>query len=108
MPPPYTRDWVAEWTAVGLRFPTGREPLEAVSMRRAAAEVVRRLGDLESKVPPTYELDETVRRVGHCLERIGSLHDVAPRHLRRAPWEFFHPKDRPAGWLGHDDALVRA
>ncbi len=107
-PPPYTREWIAEWTAVGSRFSAQREPIEPVHMRRAAAEVVRRLGDLESKVPPTYELDETVRRLTVAWKESGALGDVEPRHLRRAPWAFFHPKDRPGGWLGRDGALVRA
>lgn len=106
--PPFTREWVTEWIAVGLRLPVQRDPIEPVQMRRVAAEVARRLGNLESKIPPIYELDETVRILAAAWEASRALHDVAPRQLRRAPWAFFHPKDRPDRWLGRDGALVRA
>ncbi len=106
--PPPAREWLAEWTAAGLRLPAMREPLAPVNVRRAAQAVERILGDLEPKTPPTYELEETVRRLAAAWKASATLRDVEPRHMRRASWAFFFPKDRPKVWLGRNDALVRA
>lgn len=105
--PSPARDWFAEWSGLGLRNPTTREQLIPAGVRRATVDVIRLLGELEPRTPASYELEETVRRLDAAWDASGSLRDVEPRHLRRAPWAFFYPKDRPEEWVGHNHPLVR-
>ena len=107
-PPAAFRESLVGWAAVGLRQPRSQPPLEPVRLRQAVVDMVRLLGDRVPREPSSYELDETVRALDSEWSTTGSIENVGSRHLRRAAWAFYFPRNRPDAWLAYNRPLLQA
>lgn len=97
---------LAEIAATVVRRAFRAHQAGPVRTGRAADEVARRLGDVRPRLPSARDLERTVRRLSQAWDESGSLAGVELRHMRRAPWAFFFPKERPGEWLAGNDDLV--
>jgi hypothetical protein len=104
----FFRRWLTEWSEDALRPIRSRDGLRASRLARASEDIVRRLGDRTPRSPSPYELEDTVRALASAWSATGSLQDVTGRHLRRAAFAFFYPRNRPQDWLAQDLSLLKA
>ena len=108
---PSLMDSLAHWTS----FPKLERRFEPRRTRAAAAQVIRRLGDIEPKPPEPYDLKALYWRVMGSWQRHYSLEGVSSRDLQRLPWVlFYESRDRrrsrhqgPIGWLAGKPRVVQ-
>ena len=108
---PSLKDSLDRW----IGFPKLELRFEPRRTRAAAAQVIRRLGDIEPKPPESYDLKALYWRVMGSWRRHRSLEGVSSRDLQRLPWVlFYEPRDRrrtrqqgPIGWLAGKPRVVQ-
>ena len=108
---PSLKDSLARWPG----FPKLERRFKPRRTRAAAAEVTKRLGDIEPKPPEPYDLDALYWRVMETWRRRRSLEGVSSRDLQRLPWVLFYtPQVRSrtrqqgrTGWLGGTPRIVQ-
>ena len=83
---PSLKDSLARWPG----FPKLERRFKPRRTRAAAAEVTKRLGDIEPKPPEPYDLDALYWRVMETWRRRRSLEGVSSRDLQRLPWVLFY------------------
>lgn len=101
-------EYLGDWRAPGIGGPRSQLALAPVGIRRAAAEVERRLGDLTPRAPTQYDLDLMELEVRRAWKNSGSLASVSVRSLRRTPWVLFRPHDQPDRSLAGVPGLLAA
>ncbi len=114
MKAPFLKDSLERWVG-SPRLERGFEPQRT---RKAAAEVEKKLGDVQPKKPSRYDLQTLHRRVAETWLRDRALSRLALHDLRRLPFVLFYspPLDNrtpqrqdPTGyWLGAQPGIVRA
>jgi len=108
MPDPNRRRFKDCLQSIDIRLMIPRVPADPHFLPAAVREIKDKLRGIDGPPPPPYELNTTWHIVRDGWRQRGNFDDIPPVHLRRMGWVLFYPENSPTGWLGLNEAIVRA